>query len=266
MSKLKLISGVSVVTVFFLLLQTVSAVAPNSLYIYSPQTGQGTTVFYGPQTVSTSTATSTATNTATTTVATGTSTCVTYMTSFHKYGDNGPEVVKLQNFLNQTIGANLNGLGFYGPATMNAVKTLQNTYGIKVTGYQHEKTTALINSLICGNIALKQPVGVNGGTISGYMGTVSVGGGKVLSTNPNIYPNANAGTASGVVKNYPNKGDTMMVPKETNKATITATTTNSFWDNLKSDFQKIKENYKAYVLVFVLVLALFWFLRKAATE
>jgi len=272
--RVKLISGVSAIIMFSsFLLTSANALAQNSLYIYSPDTNTGTTVYFGPQTpVSTTT-----TATSTTVITTGTTTsvsvtpanCPAYLTTFHKYGDSGVDVSKLQVFLNQTNGSKLNGKGFYGPATMQEVKNLQYTYGIKVTGAQYEKTTGLINSLVCGNINKRVPLKA-GASISGYMGTVTVGGGTVTvgKTKPTgiVYPNPNSPVVKEYVKNNPNG---MMVKGADVMGTstkMTSTTTNSFWDNLKADFQKIKDNYKAYVLVFVLVLALFWFLRKAATE
>jgi peptidoglycan hydrolase-like protein with peptidoglycan-binding domain len=251
-SKSKLISALGSFALSALFVTAVSAQAqiPNSLYIYSPDTNTGTRVYYGPQmSVATST---TATSTATTT--TVVSACVPLMTSFHRFGDYNGEVAKLQNFLEQWNGANLNGLGYYGPATVQEVRNLQYTYGLPVTGVQHEKTTALINNLICGNIAKRDRMVAPAGMVSGgvSVGSVNFIGGK------NIYPNA----GGGVVKDYGSpKGETVK-----NKATETPASSTSFFGNLSNDFQKIKENYKAYVLVLVLVIALFWFLRKAATE
>jgi len=249
-SKSKLISALSSFVLSALFITAVSAQAqiPNSLYIYSPDTNTGTRVYYGPQM---SVATTTTVVGTTTTV----SACMPLLTGFHRFGDYNAEVAKLQNFLEQWNGANLNGLGYYGPATTQEVRNLQYTYGLPVTGIQHEKTTALINNLICGNIAKRDRMVAPKGYIASGMSVSSVNftGGK------NIYPNA----GGGVVKDYGSpKGETV---KKGEKDATTSTST-SFFDNLSKDFQKIRENYKAYVLVLVLVIALFWFLRKAATE
>lgn len=188
--------------------------------------------------------------------------CPAYITSFHKYGDKGVDVAKLQMFLNEFNGAKLNGKGVFGPATMREVKNFQYNYGVKVTGAQYEKTTALINALNCGNIAKKDRKVFTGSMATVYSnpGITTIKSGTIS----NIYPNP---TPVNVVKEYPTKTviKSPMVGSPSG-ATLTATTTNSFFTNLSNDWDKIKENYKAYVLVFLLVLALFWFLRKAATE
>lgn len=191
--------------------------------------------------------------------------CPVYLNTFHKYGDRGSDVAKLQIFLNEYNGAKLNGQGFYGIATMQEVKNLQYSYGVKTTGAQYEKTTALINSLKCGNIPKKDRVVFTGRNLS-LVSTTLKNSNTVIT---NIYPNSGlSNPANAVVKNYPTtkntpKGVLTGVPTG---GEVKATTTNSFFDNFKKDWNKIKENYKAYVLVFLLVLALFWFLRKAATE
>jgi peptidoglycan hydrolase-like protein with peptidoglycan-binding domain len=186
-----------------------------------------------------------------------TTSCASYINTFHKLGDNGAEVVTLQKFLNKYNGAKLNEKGFYGPVTMQEVQNFQYTYGIKTTGWQHQKTTAAINNIVCGKLAVKdKKVYIAGGantTVAQVTPTVA----KVDTKN--IYPNP---------KTSP-KTETQAI-KSTASATSTIVATTStptgVYANFKSDFEKVKENYKAYLLVFLLVLALFWFLRKAATE
>ncbi len=182
--------------------------------------------------------------------------CAKYTTTFHKYGDYGTGVVKLQKFLNKYNGAHLNEKGFYGPATMQEVKNFQYAYGIKPTGAQYSKTTQAINSLNCGLIVKKDRVVYQGQAFVKNTSAVKV---AAISPVVRVYPNApivKEVAPTGVVKTLPGK----------NSVAVRATSTNDFFSGIKSDFNKIKENYKAYALVLVLVLALFWFLRKAATE
>lgn len=194
--------------------------------------------------------------------------CVAMLTTFQKFGDNSPEVAKLQNFLNTFAGANLNGKGFYGPATRQEVMNLQYAYGIKPTGAQFEKTTALINGISCGNVAVKARM-----VYKSTQGNYSYSAPLSNSANEieNIYPNPDGMAQVKPIASPANTVVTKPVTKPAATTTVTNSTTSpattsSFASNLKNDFEKIKENYKAYVLVFVLVLALFWFLRKAATE
>jgi peptidoglycan hydrolase-like protein with peptidoglycan-binding domain len=210
----------------------------------------------------------TATTTATTTspapvmpvavvaTSTATSSCASYINTFHKLGDSGNEVVTLQKFLNKYNGAKLNEKGFYGPVTMQEVQNFQYTYGIKTTGWQHQKTTAAINNIVCGKLAVKdRKIYLAGGANNMVAQVTPVA--KVDTKN--IYPNPKT----------PAKTDTQAIKSAaTTTSTITATTSTptGVYANFKSDFEKVKENYKAYLLVFLLVLALFWFLRKAATE
>lgn len=195
------------------------------------------------------------------------STCKTQaLSSFHKYGDKGADVVKLQKLLNKFAGAKLNEKGFYGPATAQEVKNLQYMYGINPTGMQYAKTTALLNSLDCGSIQLKTRKVFTGNSVT--IGNVSVSSGTKAAIT-NVYPNPSAETAMNFSKfEQKNKKPTKIDTKNLEEfaTTSNSSSTNSFFSGLKGDFDKIKENYKAYVLVFVLVLALFWFLRKAAIE
>ena len=188
--------------------------------------------------------------------------CGNLLLSYHKFGDRGADVAALQLFLNQYNGANLNGQGFYGQATMQEVKNLQSEYGIKVTGAQYEKTTSVINSLKCGSLAKRNRMIYRGGYGS-VSGAVSVSTPRNITSLGNVYPNA--GT---VVRNYGKSptATTQMMLATTSANNMNSNAANSLAGSVDSDFQKIKDNYKAYILVFVLVLALFWFLRKAATE
>jgi peptidoglycan hydrolase-like protein with peptidoglycan-binding domain len=190
-----------------------------------------------------------------------TTSCASYINTFHKLGDNGAEVVTLQKFLNKYNGAKLNEKGFYGPVTMQEVQNFQYTYGIKTTGWQHQKTTAAINNIVCGKLAVKdRKVYIAGGantTVAQVTPTVAKTVAKVDTKN--IYPNP---------KTSPKTETQAIKSTASSTSTIAATTSTptGVYANFKSDFEKVKENYKAYLLVFLLVLALFWFLRKAATE
>ncbi len=236
-------------TVLFLsFFATVNADELNS--VYSKNSGNKTPVNYMMGTVTVSTSTniimSLATNTATT--------CVPLLTAVHKKGDSGEEVAKLQKFLNEKNGADLNEKGFFGPVTEQEVKNLQYTYGVEVTGIQNEKTTEVINKLGCGLLVKKDRKVFN--LASGISSKDQSITNFRISEDIKIYPNA------------PQKDfQVSKVKSPTAKTVVTSeATTTSVLGNLKSDFDKIKENYKAYLLVFALVLALFWFLRKAATE
>ncbi len=276
-SKLKLLGAMSVVFLASFVAQFSAADAlgtteQKSLYIYSPYTNKGTTVYYGTSTASVIPATTVSSTTAT-------STCVSFISSFNKQGSKSSEVTKLQMFLNEYTGSNLNNLGYFGPATEMAVKNLQNTYGVKVTGAQYEKTTALINSLKCGKIAKKAIVKYTAPVKVATKVSVPAVVPTAVKTNAVKAINMGSGNVEKVVKNivkeYPAKevkvntdikGKPTLEGKIPAKATVSATSTNSFFSNLQRDWEKVKENYKAYALVFLLVLALFWFLRKAATE
>lgn len=222
------------------------------------------TTMFATVNAATSTATVTAVGTATSSlvnitqpvVVTATSSCPNVMNTYNKIGSYGVEVAKLQNFLTSVNGANLNGKGYFGPVTQQEVKNFQYTYGIKPTGYQHVLTTKMINDINCGKVAKKaRKVYMLSSTYStkspimsatASMGTVSNGG-------------------ANLVKEYQAPAKINLIGTGTT-ATVTMATKTSFWENLNKDWDKIKENYKAYLLVFALVLALFWFLRKAATE
>jgi peptidoglycan hydrolase-like protein with peptidoglycan-binding domain len=206
------------------------------------------------------------------TATTSNNVCVPYLTSFHKLGDKGVEVAKLQAFLNEYNGAKLNTKGVYGPVTAREVKNLQYAYGIKTTGAQYQKTTDLINKLNCGSIAAKEGRTIYSPMYKGI--TKSAGKVQVWTKGmnnldlDNIYPNVPAQVQNteptGVINSLPGKN----VPptKIKSPAQDILATSSDMTGGFQSDFDRIKENYKAYVLVFVLVLALFWFLRKAATE
>lgn len=127
-------------------------------------------------------------------------TCLPLLNTFNKFGSEGQEVAKLQNFLNHFNGARLNGQGFYGPATMQEVKNLQYTYGINPTGAQYEKTTALINAINCGQVLPKARVVYRGYVSRNYAYTPSVAS---VSAN-NIYPNPEPGYIPAV-KTYPTR-------------------------------------------------------------
>lgn len=208
--------------------------------------------------------------------AVGTTTCTNYMSTFNKLNSSGGDVAKLQFFLNDYNGAKLNGKGYYGNVTTQEVKNLQYAYGLPVTGNQYRLTTALINNIKCGVIANKQRVV--------YKPTISV------KTNQTIYyaPSSNSVTsvsekikvteskvakiiAQNIVDSQKNKENRESLKMDLDKtklefATFTKTTSTSFSSTLSSEFKNLKENYKSYLVVFFLVLALFWFLRKTATE
>lgn len=194
---------------------------------------------------------------------TNTPACLPYISVYNKLGAYGPEVAKLQMFLNQHNGSKLNGQGYFGPVTEQEVKNFQFTYGIRPTGYQHVLTTKMINDIHCGRVAVKpRKVYVEA---SDFMSTTNNGyvtPAPVVSNSVNMDKINNK--SNDLVKKYQAPKTIKLVGTGTN-ATDTATKT-SFWENLKKDWAKIQENYKAYLLVFALVLALFWFLRKAATE
>jgi len=192
-------------------------------------------------------------------VATSTATsCMPVLTTYHKLGDSGADVKRLQSFLNDFNGASLNEKGFFGPVTEQEVKNFQHTYGVKVTGVQHVKTTETINKLNCGKLTKLDRKVFTGHLVMSSSNSQTISTYK-YSQPPRIYPNAPQKNVS-LDKKIETKNDKSAV------STTTSTITSGFIDGLKSDFDKIRENYKAYLLVFALVLALFWFLRKAATE
>ncbi len=189
-----------------------------------------------------------------------TASCVNFLNRYQKIGAYGEDVVKLQLFLNNVNGAKLNGKGYFGPVTQQEVRNFQYTYGIKPTGYQHVLTTKMINDIHCGRVAPKARkvyVSVPGTYRTSYVApTPAASSGISMDT---INKNS-----KNLVKEY-QPPTTIKLTGSTSKPNINATKT-SFWENLERDWNKIKENYKAYLLVFALVVALFWFLRKAATE
>ena len=186
--------------------------------------------------------------------------CVLAGTTYNKLGDYGPEVVKLQNFLNDVNGARLNGQGYFGPVTQQEVKNFQYTYGIKPTGYQHVKTTQMINDIICGKVAKKA-------RLVYVAPKMSMTANTYVKNNPVTVSAMPANTdGKNLVKDYAPKTIPTLTGDTSIKSTTSMATKTGFWANLQNDFTKIQANYKAYLLVFALVLALFWFLRKAATE
>lgn len=222
------------------------------------------TAMFATVNAATSTATVTAVGKATSSVVNitkpavvvATSSCPNLINTYNKIGSYGAEVAKLQNFLNNVNGAKLNGKGYFGVVTQQEVKNFQYTYGIKPTGYQHVLTTKMINDINCGKVAKK-------------VRKVYMLNSTYTTKSPVISSTATMGTVSNsgvnLVKEYQAPAKINLVGTGTT-ATVTMATKTSFWENLNKDWDKIKENYKAYLLVFALVLALFWFLRKAATE
>ena len=100
--------------------------------------------------------TSKATTTIIAATTTASTTCVNFLATFHKVGDTGEDVVKLQKFLNKYNNAKLNEKGYFGSVTMQEVKNFQYTYGIKTTGAQYQLTTEVINKIVCGKLAIKE--------------------------------------------------------------------------------------------------------------
>lgn len=202
------------------------------------------------------TATSSTVNIAKPVVVMATGTCPNLINTYNKIGSYGTDVAKLQNFLSNVNGANLNGKGYFGPVTEQEVRNFQYTYGIKTTGYQHILTTKMINDINCGKVAKKAR------KVYSLSSTYTVKS-SVMSAAAGMGTVSNSG--SNIVKEYQAPTKINLIGTGTT-ATVTMATKTSFWENLNKDWDKIKENYKAYLLVFALVLALFWFLRKAATE
>jgi hypothetical protein len=80
-----------------------------------------------------------------------------YFTEYHKYGDVGGDVLKIQNFLNSTLGLSIKENGFYGEETVEAVKKFQASFssdilswwGInKPTGRWYVSTRVKANNLL----------------------------------------------------------------------------------------------------------------------
>jgi len=274
---LKIASALGILSVFMLVLPTLAqnlvsgnVVGSNQLLIENRQTNTSALVTFYPNN-SGIPGTSTTVNPTTPTVPVNPvvpPACVNLLATTSSIGLMSPEVVKLQNFLESYAGANLNGLGYFGPATQASVRNLQYTYGLTVNGTVDNQTLALINNLNCGNIARKTPM-FYGRTIgkqpsttwssgSGYSGTITTGATGTVYPNPTIGGTVSSG---GIMQS-----EATVTRSTTTATTSTSTATSSFLGSFADDWEKIKENYKAYLLVFVLVLALFWFLRKAATE
>lgn len=204
-----------------------------------------------------------------------TTTCVNLLTSYSKLGTENSDVAKLQNFLNANFNTKLNGKGYFGPVTKAVVQDFQYTYGINPTGYQYISTTEMINKINCGVVpvkALKNFTETKNLTVSNSSASSLIPQ-NIIPSPVSAKPLSNTQPTKNIVKDYTqptkvqNNNKIPAVEGKPSDTTISASTTKmSFWDNLKKDWAKIKENYKAYLLVFALVLALFWFLRKAATE
>ena len=203
----------------------------------------------------------------------GPTTCVNYLNTFNQYKSQGEEVVKLQNFLNDYNGANLNGQGFYGPVTVQEVKNFQYTYGLPVTGKQYQLTTSLINNIKCGVIAKRDRV-VFVQKLSSTVNT-SFNYQYATKTTQMILREKVQNTESKVAKiiaqniiDASKNKENVLLNISKNKLTISTDTpaTNTFASVLNSELKNLKENYRSYLVVFFLVLALFWFLRKTATE
>lgn len=262
-SKFSKIIGLLAISTFFIGVFSASA---GIVTITNKETGSTATINTNGSLVSTS-------SRATSTVATSTvaSTCVPYITNFHKYGDKGDEIISLQKFLNRVNGAKLNEKGFYGPVTMQEVKNLQYTYGIKVTGNQHILTTALINNINCKVITLKDRkvyvekrisyvtpsrenyISTSSNTLEEKIQKTQEKVAQILVNNLISNENKKASTTTKEIKNEVKIG-------------TTSASTSTFQSILEKEIENIKENYKSYVVVFLLIVALFWFLRKTATE
>ncbi len=201
-------------------------------------------------------------------------TCSNYLNTFNKFNSSGAEMVKLQIFLNQFNGANLNGMGYYGKVTTQEVKNLQFTYGLPVTGKQYKLTTALINNLNCGIIAKRDRKVFKPVLAVAHTNKTIV----VDHTTPNnkvtIYEkikNTESKVAELIAQNMVNADknkEKMLQGKKAATSTLATNTksTTTFMSIINSELSNLKENYKSYLVVFFLVLALFWFLRKTATE
>ena len=105
----------------------------------------------------------------------GTSTsCGLYLNDYIHLGwaNNPSEVVKLQTFLNENLGANLPVTGVYGQADFNAVTQFQTKYSSQVlapwvplglpsnmtpTGFVYQTTRWWINRLHCASLDLPMP-------------------------------------------------------------------------------------------------------------
>jgi len=89
-------------------------------------------------------------------------TCSPYIKTFlgAKYKNNRNEVAKLQKFLNENEGFDLEVDGYYGPKTTQAVKDFQNKYKDEILkigdfnlGLVEQETRLQINKIFCKNKA-----------------------------------------------------------------------------------------------------------------
>lgn len=100
--------------------------------------------------------------------------CEEYLKSYIKFGaDNNPEEVKkLQQFLNEFMGADLPITGFYGEQTFDLVKRFQSLYSLMIltpwteagfkmdgpTGYVYKTTKRWVNILKCPEMITTSPI------------------------------------------------------------------------------------------------------------
>ncbi len=69
-------------------------------------------------------------------------------TRYLGYGDNGQDVLRLQQFLVQQGLLSANPTGHYGPATVAAMKRFQGAHGIRALGNMGPATENLLNQLL----------------------------------------------------------------------------------------------------------------------
>lgn len=86
--------------------------------------------------------------------------CTPYLTQNMGLGSRGPEVVKLQQFLNKYENANLPVTGYFGTMTHDAVMAFQQKFTgqiltplslTKPTGFAGKMTRGEIDELVCDN-------------------------------------------------------------------------------------------------------------------
>ncbi len=99
--------------------------------------------------------------------------CEIYLNSYIKPGANNEqsEVVKLQEFLNKYMGANIPTTGFYGPISQGWVKKFQEMFASEIldpwkavgqsgegTAYVYKTTKRWINIMVCPELILELPM------------------------------------------------------------------------------------------------------------